>query len=228
MKKSIFLTILLLIFCFQAQIINADVAILFDEEADFLDIAAFAFTAGCNTEIVDDDVFQGEMAIRVNTPLLGNCQAYKEQIGDWNFPIVENPGDGEYRYLTFAWKTVGEIGIMIQFPDSGAWGGNPGPCVEPPASYGTRRYVDGVNETAWGSICIDEDPPEEWRVYTRDLFEDFGAFLLTGMALTPFGEDHALYDYLMLAADMDEFPNLAAVSPAGKLTSTWAKAKVSH
>ncbi|HGJ63846.1 TPA: hypothetical protein ENS27_00490 [bacterium] len=225
MKKIFLLTLLLALFCFQANIINAEVKVLFDEENDFLKIAAFGFTAGCNAEIVKDDVFHGNMAIRVNTPILGNCQAYKEQIPDWKFAIKEKPGKGEYRYLTFAWKTVGQVGIMIQFPDNGAWGANPGPCVEPPVSKGTRRYIDGKNETGWGGICIDKNPPKEWRVYTRDLFQDFGEFVMTGMALTPFGTDHALYDYLMLASSIDEFPKLAVVSSAEVITTTWANVK---
>ena len=92
-------------------------------------------------------------------------------------------------------------------------------------SHGTRRYVDGENNTGWGAICIDEDPPEEWRVYTRDLVEDFGEFVMTGMALTPFGKDHALYDYILLAATEDEFPDSAAVSALDKPTAKWAEIK---
>lgn len=224
-KRVLFLTMLFALFCLQVHIIHAEMIILFDEENDFVKKASFGVTAGCNPDITKDDVFHGNMAIRVDTPVLGNCQAYKEQIPDWNFPIREKPGKGEYRYLTFAWKTVGEVGIMIQFPDNGAWGANPGPCVEPPTSNGTRRYIDGKNETGWGGICIDETPPKEWRVYTRDLFEDFGEFVMTGMALTPFGTDHALYDYLMLAANVNEFPKIAAVSPAEGIIKTWAEIK---
>lgn len=217
-------TLIALYFC-PVYLIHADLQPLFDEEEDFLEKAAFAFTAGCTVENEEDDVFQGNLAIRVNTPVLGNCQAYKEQIPDWNFPITENPGSGEYRYLMFAWKTVDAIGIMIQFADNGAWGANPAPCVEPPDSHGTRRYVDGENETGWGAICINEEPPSEWRVYTRDLVEDFGEFVMTGMALTPFGTDHALYDFIYLAADEDEFPSQADVSPKEKIALTWAQIK---
>lgn len=225
MKKLLLFMALGLMFLCYVNLIKADVQVLFDEEDDFLKKAAFGFTAGCSVENEEKDVYNGKLAIRVNTPLLGNCQAYKEQIPDWNFSIIENPKAGEYRYLTFAWKTVGEVGIMIQFPDKGAWGSNPGPCVEPPTSNGTRRYVDGTNQTGWGSICIDKTPPDEWRVYTRDLVEDFGEFVMTGMALTPFGTDRALYDFIILTTTKDEVPKSAAVSSLDKLASRWGEIK---
>jgi hypothetical protein len=225
MKKLILFLSLITLFCCQNNILRADLQILFDEENDFLKTAAFGLTAGCTVENESKDVFHGKLAIKANTPLLGNCQAYKEQIPDWNFKIRETPKAGEYRYLTFAWKTVDEVGIMIQFPDKGAWGSNPGPCVEPPASNGTRRYIDGKNETGWGGICIDQTPPQQWRTYVRDLVEDFGEFDMTGMALTPFGTSYALYDALMLATTKDEFPKLAAVESFDKLTITWGQIK---
>ena len=42
-------------------------------------------------------------------------------------------------------------------------------------------------------------------VVTRDLFADFGAFTLTGLALSPMDGDFALFDHIYLGRSVRDF-----------------------
>ena len=103
--------------------LRADTVVLFDEdaasEAGGGDFAALfgSHDAGSTVTVTSDDACVGDFSVFV-TP----SQSYNNQMAGWNFPIKENPGAGEYRYIAFAWKSDGGKGVMIQFPDDGAWG----------------------------------------------------------------------------------------------------------
>src|SRR5262249_54810156 len=60
-----------------------------------------------------------------------------------------------------------------------------------------RRYHAGRNTTGWQSVEISPSAPREWTVVTRDLWQDFGDFTLTGIAPTAMGGD-ALFDQIEL------------------------------
>jgi hypothetical protein len=226
MKRSCF-WLVCAIALFYAATAPAELLVLFDEddadEAAAGDFAALFIShdAGSTVEVTNDDAFSGQVSAFV-TP----SQSYNPNMTGWSFPIRENPGAGEYRYIQLAWKSDGGTGIMIQFPDSGAWGAVTIPCVDPPA-VGTRRYIAGTNVTGWSGVCVSDDAPEDWTVLRRDLFEDFGEWTLTGMALTPFddGGSGDYYDAIMIAADEDELGNLSPVEPVGKITTTWGRLK---
>ncbi len=158
----------------------------------------------------DRDVFAGVEAARV-TPL----QKYRTRIPGWDFKIVEKPQKaGEFRYLRFAWKKVGGVGIMIQLHD--------------PAKGWGFRYFAGQNAVGWQPATLVSDKlPADWELVTRDLFKDYGAFNITGFALTAmYGErDTALFDHMLLGrtvADLDKATDAALgrtkppKSPAGK------------
>ena len=232
MNKA-WLYLILLIFTFSVFSLQcaADLLVLFDEDAkDEAGAGDFAgkfssHDAGSSVTVTDDDAYSGKVSAFA-TP----AQSYNNNMSGWKFNIVEKPaGKDEYRYIRFAWKAAGGTGVMIQFPDNGAWGAVTVPCMEPPAP-GTRRYIAGKNVTGWTGICVSEDIPEEWTVIQRDLFEDFGSFTMTGMALTPFsdGGDGDYYDVIMLAAKESEFPSDVAVSAKGKLAALWSEVKNSH
>jgi len=202
----------------------ADVKVLFDEdaatEAGAGDFAALFISHDAPSEVtvVTTDPYKGSKCVFV-TP----SQSYNPNMTDWNFAIKEQPVAGEYRYITFAWKSDGGQGVMIQFTDNGAWGSTTTPCVEPPAP-GTRRYIGGTNVTGWTGICVSADIPAQWTVVSRDLFADFGEFVLTGMALTPFddGGNGDYYDAMMISSDPFD---ATAVESAGKLATTWGDMK---
>jgi len=205
-----------------------DLLVLFDEDAKTEAgkggfVALFgSHDAGSTVTITDEDAYKGKVSVYA-TP----AQSYNNLMAGWSFKIVEKPsGKGEYRYIHMAWKSDGGTGIMIQFPDTGNWGAVTVPCIEPPAGA-TRRYIAGVNVTGWSGVCVSEDIPEKWTIIQRDLFEDFGAFTLTGMALTPFSDGGAgdYYDAIMLAAKENELPRANPVSSEGKLAGLWSQIK---
>jgi hypothetical protein len=137
----------------------------------------------------DEDCFSGRCAIRV-TPL----QRFTSRIKGWNYPIVEKPEDGQYRYIRFAWKKVGGNGIMVQL------------CgINDPTTW-DHRYVAGRNTVNWTCRIIADAAPAKWELVTRDVFADFGKFTLTGIAFTPMDGTAGLYDHIYLGksiADLD-------------------------
>jgi hypothetical protein len=136
-----------------------------------------------------DDAFAGIYSLRV-TPL----QCYQPNIPGWSYPIVEKPGKGQYRYLRFAWKTVGGRGIMLQLSERGNWEG--------------RRYIAGLNSVGWAGKQVAAEAPREWTVVTRDLFADFGPLTLTGMAFTPMEGTAALFDHICLARTLEDLDRM--------------------
>jgi hypothetical protein len=137
----------------------------------------------------DRDVFAGVEAVRV-TPL----QKYRTRIPGWDFKIVEKPEKpGEYRYLRFAWKKSGGPGIMVQFHD--------------PVKSWAMRYYAGQNAVGWSPAkSVSEKVPANWEVVTCDLFQDNGAFNITGIAFTTmWGQqtDYALFDHILLGRSLE-------------------------
>lgn len=143
----------------------------------------------------DRDVFAGVEAARV-TP----SQRFNGKVPGWSFKIVEKPKEaGEFRYIRFAWKKIGGNGIMIQLND-------------PTKSWGVRYYA-GYNVHGWyPALQVSGPIPTEWTVVTRDVYKDFGAFTITGIALTPLNGEAALYDHMLLGRsieDLDKATDLA-------------------
>jgi hypothetical protein len=136
------------------------------------------------------DVYSGFHSLRV-TP----TQRFSPRIAGWNFPIVEKPGPGQYRYLRFAWKKIGGKGIMIQLCNSGT-------------DWERRRYIAGVNVTNWAGTTVAGKPPADWTVVTRDLFKDFGAMTLTGIAFTPMDGTAGLYDHFYLGRTIEDLDKI--------------------
>ena len=152
------------------------------------------------------DFYSGLSSVRV-TPF----QRYHPHLKGWDYPIVEKPGPGQYRYLRFAWKRVGGAGTMIQLHNSnGVW---------------NQRYFAGRRSPqtlSWGPMIeVTATIPTEWVVVTRDLFKDFGPMRITGLALTPMdGGTAGLFDHFYLGrtvADLDRASAAAfGKTPLGK------------
>jgi biopolymer transport protein ExbB len=113
-----------------------------------------------------------------------------------SFPIRERPQEGEYRSLRLAWKAQGAHGVMLELADDGAW---------PPAEEPLRRYYAGRNSSGWKALQVSRETPRDWTVITRDLYEDFGQFTLTGLAPTAMG-GAALFDRIELLRARPEDP----------------------
>jgi len=147
--------------------------------------------------VEDKDTFSGSRCIRV-VPL----QRYSNAVG-WELKIREKPRDGEYRYLRFAWKSVGGSGIMVQLSDTD-W---------------NLRYVAGNNTHGWAAKSVAEKAPDRWTVVTRDLFADFGDRDLKGIALTAFDGECGLFDHIHVARTLAGLDRICIVGTPEELTT---------
>ena len=160
--------------------------VLFDDNPAFVDLLT---KGGGTATVVTDEHFSGNAALRI-TP----TQRESASIPSWAFRIREKPGAGEYRYLRLAWKAPEAQGVMVELAASGGW---------PPPSSPMRRYFSGKNTTPWQATRVATDSPREWTVVTRDLWKDFGAFTLTGIAPTAMGGP-VLFDRIELLRTTEE------------------------
>jgi putative heme-binding domain-containing protein len=159
---------------------------LFEDERSFVEL----LTQGEGRVILETaDAFSGTAALLVTPP-----QRWNVEIPGWAYPIRENPGPGEYRYLRLAWKSRGGTGVMIELADRGRW-----PGAEEPL----RRYYSGENQTPWAATQVATENPREWTEVTCDLWKDFGDFTLTGIAPTAIGGE-ALFDRIQLWRTLNE------------------------
>ncbi|MCZ7636215.1 MAG: c-type cytochrome [Verrucomicrobia bacterium] len=168
---------------------------LFDDDPGFAEL----LTEGDGTAtVVTTERYAGTASLLITPP-----QRFAAQLGTWNHPIVEHPDSGSYRYLRFAWKAPAAEGVMLELAASGEW---------PPADQPLRRYVAGQNTTGWAARSLASQPPADWTVVTVDLWRDFGAFTLTGLAPTALGGS-AYFDQLQLLQQPDPNGTVGAATP---------------
>lgn len=138
-----------------------------------------------------------------------DSQRYRTTMPSWNYSIVENPtGANQFRYITFAWRKDGGTGIMVQLYGSGNW---------------NHRYYSGANVGNWvPAIQVSADMPAQWEIVTRDLFADWGAFNLNGIAFTAFNGNYALFDDFYL--HKTPFPPIGVAKGNWKATQSYTKA----
>ncbi len=144
------------------------------------------------------DRLTGTAALRVTQQ-----QKFRAKLPSLGVKIAENPGEGEFRYLRFAWKKQAGSSLMLQLNANGAWGPKPG---EPGPAY---RYLAGADVPTLAALKVSEKLPHDWVVVTRDLFADFGAFELTGLAFTPQVGD-GLFDGIYLARTQNDLTGCPA------------------
>lgn len=136
----------------------------------------------------DLDVFAGASALRV-----GPLQRFRAEVPGWKFPIRENPKEGEFRYIRFAWKKIGGTSITMQIH-----------TTEPAPNWRQMNYYAGKKYFSWNLVQVDENLPTEWTVVTRDLFKDFGSRTITGLAYTTTDGSAGLYDQIMLGRTVED------------------------
>ncbi|HUY91640.1 MAG TPA: hypothetical protein VMV10_23060 [Pirellulales bacterium] len=165
---------------------------LFEDESSFL---ALLTEGGGQATLETADRYSGQAAMKV-TP----DQKFRSKLPGLGVKIAENPGEGEYRYLQFAWKKQGGANILLQLNANGAFGPLAG---APTPAY---RYEAGAaNPYKAAAIKLDEKLPGGWTVVTRDLFADFGAFSLDGLAFTASDGEFALFDHIYLGRSTRDF-----------------------
>jgi hypothetical protein len=140
------------------------------------------------------DVFAGKAALRVAA-----AQRFSPDVKGWDFPIAEKPKAGEYRYLRFAWKKVGEGPLMLQFHTRGS-----------PADWVVRYHTGG--HPPWPAKVVAAEAPGDWALVTRDLFADFGAVTLGGVAFTPYTGGDGLFDHMLLGRTVEDLDRATAAA----------------
>jgi hypothetical protein len=142
-----------------------------------------------------DDVFSGAAALRVAV-----TQRFCPDITGWDFPVAEKPKAGEFRYLRFAWKKAAPGGpIMLQFHTR-----------KPTADWIIRYYMG--HGPPWESKVLAPFGPAEWVVVTRDVFKDFGAVTLGGIAFSPLEGGDGLFDHVLLGRTVEDLDRATAAT----------------
>lgn len=124
-----------------------------------------------------------------------------------SIPIRENPRPGEYRYITFAWIKWGgeQIGLKLLH--------DPNQRTNNKGIRNDYTYYAGRGDSIKTGIMVDEQVRGNWVVQTRDLWNDFGDFTLTGVSLLcPMRRD-AGFDAIILGQNQDAFASAPAVLP---------------
>ena len=190
--------------------------VIIDDKKSVKDILPKLTNGAGKAELEENDVYEedddGKAALLV-VGSGGDGQRFNPNMPDWEIDIVKNPkGKNEFRYITFAWKKKGGTGIQLQLH----WTAN---------SWG-HRYHSGVNEKNWNpSIQLDEKLPKDWKVYTRDLVEDWEEGVMTGIAFTAWGLEHGIWDHVVLHQQEEDPLAPQAVQPTEKLPLTWGRLK---
>lgn len=129
-------------------------------------------------------------------------------------PIRENPGPGEYRYITFRWIKWGGEEIGIRFGHDGANG------IGQKYNY---TYAAGKGDSIKNALMVSDKAPGNWVAVTRDLWKDFGSFTLTGVSfICPESRD-AGFDAIFLGKSADVFEDAPRVIPTQVATAVSVK-----
>ncbi len=113
-----------------------------------------------------------------------------------SIPIRENPGAGEYRYITFVWVKWGGSQIGMKFLTSDEYAGGRGAAYDytytagAPDPNNAKRIEKGLSVV---------DRAQGWVVVTRDLWKDFGDFTITGVQFICPERRDAGFDEIFLA-----------------------------
>lgn len=131
------------------------------------------------------------------------------QMTGLSLPIRENPGPGQYRYLTFAWVKWGEgqIGIKLDVDSKSAQ--QKGRKYD--FTYTAGQSQDIINQLSGLSLG---KQPGQWTVMTRDLWKDFGNVTLTGLTFYCMDRRDAGFDEIFLARTQDDLRNAPKVLPS--------------
>ena len=219
-KKALTVMAFCMLAAFTLESAGQDKMFVIVHDEDSIDKLIPELTEGdAKISLETEDVYKGDTEGKAALKVTGNQeergQKYRANMPDWQLQIVANPtADHEFRYVTFAWKKVGGDGIQLQFhgePD-GWW-------------YRYHAGPGGMKWNAGPSIEVNPDLPEEWEIHTRDLFDDWGEWMIDGIAFTAWNPDHGIWDHVVLhQSPEDPLPPLA-VEPREKLTTIWAELK---
>ena len=190
--------------------------IVLDDEETIDDLIPLLVSGDGTASVETGDAYpednDGKASLRIDSPA-GDNQKFNPNIPDWSFDVVEDPSaDNEFRYIMFAWLKSGGEGMQLQLSaQPGGW---------------DHRYNGGGNPKGGNpSIDVSDETPIDWQVHTRDMFEDWGEMVLTGMAFSPGSGDFGLFDHLSLHQSEVDPIAPQAVDAQGKAVAVWAAIK---
>jgi hypothetical protein len=161
---------------------------IFEDQSEFLTSLK---DGGGQMTLETGDKFSGSAAVKV----LG--ERLSTSLPRLNVKIRQNPAAGEYRYLQFAWKKLEGQTICLQVCHDGQWG--------PAGNFKFRYHAGPGPEPFNGSLSVSPQLPSDWVLVTRDLFEDFGEFTMTGLALSMIDGQYAMFDHILLGRNKSDF-----------------------
>jgi hypothetical protein len=166
---------------------------VFEDEPNF---PALLHEGDAQITLETGDRYAGAAAVQVT-----GIQRGRRHMPGWRYKIAEKPGPGEYRYVRFAWQKRRGNNLLLQLGANGHWGperGKAGP------SY---RYEAGAGDNALHAAAVRVAPqlPDDWEVVTRDLFADFGPFVLSGIGFVSGTGEPAFFDHIYLARSLEAF-----------------------
>ncbi len=113
-----------------------------------------------------------------------------------SIPVRENPGAGEYRYITFVWVKWGGSQIGLKFLTSDEPADGRGAAYDYTYTAGTPD-PNNAKRIEKGLSVVDR--AQGWVVVTRDLWKDFGDFTITGVQFICPERRDAGFDEIFLA-----------------------------
>jgi len=163
----------------------------------------------------------------------------------FEFSIQEHPKLGEYRYLRFAWrKKSGEaIGFQLAHDQTIGVPNNEFGRVQPrafaagmalaalqrqrksprrPGSGSSRgsqfgyQYDAGSGDPVQPVLRLDRRLPVDWKMMQRDLFGEFGSFIVTGLGFRSSDGEPADFDQIYLARQQSDFNWIDEISGTKK------------
>lgn len=180
---------------------------IFEDDMSF---AAQLKSGSGQIELDSDAPFSGERSLKV-TPGAGE----NARLPSLEALICEHPSLGQYRYLCFAWKKSTGTRIQLRLANAGRLGDvMNGPDFGATIAAGLRRTQTADDRGRRFSYCYEEgvattkppiplwmhgDLPREWQLIQRDVFNDFGQFIVTGLAFNCVDGETAWFDHVYLA-----------------------------
>lgn len=145
--------------------------------------------------------------------------------------IAEQPRNGQYRFLVFAWKKEGGNRILLQLAHEGRFSEHIAQLFQPGERPGRKRigpfdprrlledrglrygfsYDAGTEPPLTNApLRLDAKLPDKWALMARDLFTDFGPMNLTGLSLGCPDGNAAFFDHIYLARTPQDVEYLRA------------------
>jgi hypothetical protein len=171
------------------------------------DAAALLAAGASGFRTTTEEPFAGRESL-----LLSVGKVVWPQLDGVEVPIVDLPKLGQYRFIVFAWRTADAPGMTLWLANEGRLGPEwrQGLATLRPANPRQRRLEDkglrfgyaydiGRHFPGEGApLRLDNKPPTQWRVESRDLINDFGPMTVTGFGLECIEAGTAWFDSLYL------------------------------